>query len=330
MAKAGNPLLVALPRSDSVAGIYAISCGLFLFSIQDAIIKTFSDRYSILQIVFTRSVTALLIILTVVLATSSRKSLALHNPWPILVKGSCAFLSYLFYYLALTGLPLADAATITFSAPIMVTALSAILFREQVGWRRWFAVLIGFVAILMVVGPKGHFNNSSVVLALLAALTYAISTIITRYIDQRDSALTTAFYAMLTFLFWSIVCSLAVQLMFEESADSSRAWAFLVRDWSNPSHLDQWLLVVIGFIAAGGFYFLVKAYMVAEFSVVAPFEYFYILWGALFGFILWREIPSVMTLAGIVLLVSSNLYILRRELLLRARNAYRRPKIPHR
>lgn len=313
-----------------MSGIYLLTGGLFLFSIQDAIIKSFSDEYSILQIVFTRSITALLIIFTVMLATGNESALRIHKPWPILLKGSCAFISYLCYYMALTGLPLADAATITFSAPIMVTAMSAILFREQVGWRRWGAVLIGFLAITMVVGPKGHFGNAAVLLALGAALTYAVSTLVTRYIDPRDTALSAAFYSMLAFLVLSTVFSLSVMLLLDVKTGGSGPWAFFVREWKNPSELDQWLLVLLGFISSAGFYCLVKAYMVSEFSAVAPFEYFYILWGAMFGFMIWGEVPSMMTLAGIVLLVTSNVYILRRELKLRARNAFRKPKIPHR
>ena len=316
--------------TDSVAGIYLLSGGLFLFSIQDAIIKSFSDDYSLLQIVFTRSVTALIMIYTVMLVTVSPPAFRIHKPWPILVKGSCAFLSYLCYYMALTGLPLADAATITFSAPIMVTAMSALLFKEQVGWRRWGAVLVGFFAIVLVVGPKGYFNNASVLLALGAALAYAVSTVVTRYIDSRDTAATAAFYSMATFLFWSIVCSLAVFVFWREGVGGTGPLAFLLRDWKTPSEIDQWLLVLLGLIATGGFYCLVKAYMVAEFSAVAPFEYLYILWGAMFGLILWGEIPSATTMTGILLLVTSNLFILRREMALRARNAFRRPRIPHR
>lgn len=70
--------------------------------------------------------------------------------------------------------------------------------------------------------------------------------------------------------------------------------------------------------------------MVAEFSAVAPFEYLYILWGAVFGFFIWQEIPSATTIVGVLLLVSSNMYILHRELVLRKRSAYRKPKVPHR
>lgn len=322
--------MARLAPSDSVAGIYSVCVGLFLFSIQDVIIKSFSDQYSVLQIVFTRSITALLIMLTVMLATRNGTAFRVHNLWPIIFKGSCAFLSYLCYYMAITGLPLADAATITFSAPIMVTALSALMFKEKVGWRRWSAVLLGFVAITLVVGPKGHFNNLSVVLALSAAFTYAISTISTRYIDARDSAVTAAFYSMSTFLFWSIAVSVIVLVYFEGREEGPVQIAFLLRRWTNPSELDQWMMVLLGFIAAGGFYLLVKAYMLGEFSAIAPFEYLYIFWGALFGFLIWRELPSMTTLCGIALLIGSNLYILRREMKLRARTAFRKPKIPHR
>ena len=319
-----------VPGTDSVTGIYLLSCGLFLFSIQDVIIKSFSDDYSILQIVFTRSVTAMTMIFAVMLVTVKPPAFRIHKPWPILLKGSCGFLSYLCYYMALTGLPLADAATITFTAPIMVTAMSVLLFRERVGWRRWVAVLVGFFAITLVVGPKGHINNAAVLLALGAAFAYAISTIVTRYIDSRDTAATAALYSMLSFLFWSIVCSLVVFIFWHEEVAGVGPQAFLLRDWKTPGQVDQWLLVLLGMITTVGFYCLVKAYMVSEFSAVAPFEYLYILWGTMFGFLLWREIPSLATMAGIGLLVASNLYILRREMALRARNAFRRPRIPHR
>lgn len=304
--------------------------GLFLFAIQDAIIKSFSGEYSVLQIVFTRSVTAIIIMLVLILFTTGRRTFKIHNPWPIIFKGCCGFFSYILYYMAITGLPLADAATITFTAPILVTALSAILFRESVGWRRWCAVLLGFVAITIVVGPKGHFNNLAVVLALGAAFTYAISTISTRYIDARDTAVTAAFYSMATFLVLSVVVSAVVLVLFEGREDGPAAIAFLFRRWHHPGEVDQWLMVLLGFIASAGFYLLVKAYMVAEFSAVAPFEYLYILWGAVFGFFIWQEIPSATTIVGVLLLVSSNMYILHRELVLRKRSAYRKPKVPHR
>ncbi|MBX2869308.1 MAG: DMT family transporter [Acidiferrobacterales bacterium] len=317
-------------RTNSVAGIYSVSLGLFLFAIQDVIIRYLSDTHSVLQIVFTRSVSALLILLTVILFLGGKNTLKVHRLWPLFVKGSLGFFSYLLYYMAITGLPLADAATITFIAPILVTAMSAILFAEQVGWRRWCAVLLGFVAMTLVVGPKGHFGNLEVVFALGAAFTYAISTISTRYIDSRDSALTAAFYSILAFLFWSMVCSVVVLLFFQSNQEARPSVAFLLREWHHPSHLDQWLMVLLGFVASSGFYLLVRAYMVAEFSAVAPFEYLYIVWGATFGFLIWNEIPSWTTIAGVTLLVSSNLYILKREVVLKKRNAFRRPKIPHR
>ena len=326
---AQNPGKRVAPE-DSIAGIYAVTVGLFLFSIQDAIIKSFSGTYSVLQIVFTRSVMAVVLMLVVILVVAEKSALKTYKPWPIIFKGACGFFSYILYYMAIAGLPLADAATITFTAPIIVTALSAIFLKENVGWRRWCAVLLGFIAISLVVGPKGHFNNLYVVLALAAAFTYAVSTISTRYIDARDSAITAAFYSMTTFLVLSIVFSVVVLKFFESDENGPAATAFLLRRWQQPNELDQWLMISLGFIASGGFYMLVKAYMVGEFSAIAPFEYLYILWGAIIGFIIWQEIPSPTTLAGIALLVCSNLYVLRRELAIKKRNAFRRPRIPHR
>ena len=117
--------------TDSVAGIYTVSLGLFLFAIQDVIIKSFSDKYSVLQIVFTRSITAMLIMIMVILVTASPSAFRAHKVWPLLFKGTCAFMSYVCYYMAIADLPLAEAATITFSAPIMATPLTYVRFSRR-------------------------------------------------------------------------------------------------------------------------------------------------------------------------------------------------------
>ena len=314
----------------TLTGILLLTGGLFLFSIQDVVIKTFSDRYAVMQIVFIRSVVAVTLLMAVLLLIGSSHKLRLHKPWPIIIKGSCGFLSYTTYYLAMAALPIADVATITFSAPIMVTAISAFILKEQVGPRRWFAVLVGFIAVILVVGPKGHFHNPAIVLALLAAFTYAISTITTRFIDPRDEAITAAFYSLLVFLVWSVIAVLVIEVFGPESASADVSLQFLLRDWELPVALDFALIMLLGVIAIFGFYCLTKAYMVAEFSAVAPFEYTYIVWGVLFGFIFWHELPTPATFVGIGLLVASNVYIIHRERIRNHRLAIRRPRTPRR
>ena len=319
------------PREHgAMSGILLLTVGLFLFSIQDVIIKTFSDRYAVMQIVLIRSIVAVSLLLGLLLVLGKPQKLRLHSPWPIFIKGGCGFLSYTTYYLAMAALPIAEVATITFSAPIMVTAISAFLLKEQVGFRRWSAVLVGFVAVVLVVGPKGHFNNPAVVLALMAAFTYAISTITTRFIDPRDEAITAAFYSLLTFLVMGIIAVVCIELFAPPPASANVSLQFLLRDWVWPTTLDFSLLILLGGIAICGFYCLTRAYMVAEFSAVAPFEYTYIVWGVLFGYLCWRELPTAATALGIGLLVTSNLYIIHRERVKNRRSAVRRPRTPRR
>ena len=190
---------------ESIKGITFVSLGLFLFSIQDVIIRLFSDKYPVLQIGFYRSITGICIMFVILVVMYPPESRKLHLAWPVMVKGFCAFLSYTSYYLAIAVLPLADVATITFSQPIMVTAASALIFRDRVGIRRWIGVMLGFFAIVLVVGPKGHFNNLAVVLALFAAFTYAVSTIMTRYMHPKDEATIAAYYTVLIYLIGTIV-----------------------------------------------------------------------------------------------------------------------------
>ena len=288
--------------SNATGGATLLSFGLFLFAIQDVIIKWLSDGYAVLQIVFIRSIVAMLILIVVLRWFYQPDRRRLKRFWPIGVKASAAFLSYTSYYMAMSQLPIADVAAIAFSAPIMVTALSVVLFREQVGIRRWLAVLTGFVAVVIVVGPKGHFGNIAVVLAFAAAFTYAISTITTRYMHPEDDALTAAFYSISVFLVWSIVASLLLLLLDLDYDTAPGAVQFLVRDWSMPGPAHLAMLMSLGLIAIGGFYSLIRAYMISEFSAVAPFEYTYILWGVLFGYLVWGDIPTPQTFTGIALL----------------------------
>ncbi len=120
--------------------ILAIVSGLFLFSLQDVVIKHFSGDYSLLQIVVVRGLVAILIIAVVVACLLGKDGFFVRNPRLILSKGLLAFFSYLSYYMAVASMPLADVVAITFTAPIFVTVLSALLLGEAVGMRRWLAV----------------------------------------------------------------------------------------------------------------------------------------------------------------------------------------------
>ena len=302
------------PTDRPVAGISLCVFGLFLFSLQDVIIKSFSDTYSVLQIVFTRGLVAMVPILIAVVVTSGWRGTVAYKPRLLLLKGSLGFFSYLTYYMAIAALPLAEVVIIVFSAPIFVTVLSAMLLKEPVGVTHWSAVLVGFLAIVIVVGPSGDFGHLATLLALLAAFTYACSILITRFIGPNDRPWTITLYSMLAFLIGSSIAGVLVFSFGSALVTDNPSLQFLLRPWVVPKLEDCLLMVFLGVNAAVGFYCLIKAYWVSPASTVAPFEYTYIIWAVLFGYLIWSEIPRATTFFGVVLLITSSFYIFRREL----------------
>ena len=218
------------------------------------------------------------------------------------------------YDLALAAMPLADVVTIVFMAPILVTVLSAIFLRERVGLRSWAAVLVGFVGITIVVGPSGRIGQLATLLAVLSALCYACSTFITRFIGPDDRPWTITLYSMIAFTIGSIFAGVLVSRLGSTVVTDDASLQFLLRPWVVPDPMDGLLMVFLGVNAAAGFYLLINAYWSAPASVVAPFEYTYIIWAVFFGYLVWSEIPEPTTIIGVVLLIASSACIFRFQL----------------
>ena len=294
-------------------GILALVTGLFVFSMQDVIIKLFSNEYSILQIVIVRSVIALTLIGIIVAIRLGRSGFRVYQPFKIFLKGTLGFLSYLAYYLSIASLPLIDAVTITFTAPIMVVVFSSVLIGEPVGLRRWLATLVGFGGVLIAVGFEGRLANIAIALAFLAALTYSLNSVMARYISSEDSPWTVTFYFTLAHSAGGFITYLIVLATVSGQVVEHPSFAFLLRDWVRPDPTDLAIMASLGVIATIGFFCLNKAYLSARAATVAPFEYSYIIWAALFGYLIWGEIPALMTIIGLGILIGSNIFALRTE-----------------
>ena len=303
----------AISTLDAANGAIILVFGLFLFSIQDIIIKHFSSHYSVLQIVFVRGLIALGLFALFFRFTRETIPLQSKRPKLMLARGLLGFSSYTSYYLAVAAMPLAEVVSITFTMPLFVTAMSALILREKVGIRRWSAVVIGFIGVVVILSPTGDFNSLAVVFAFMAAITYASQTILTRFLGDHDHPLTIAFNAILIFTIASGFFSLALLGGILSVTSEHPSLAFFGREWVMPTDTDFVLMLVVGGIAAVGFYCLSKAYCSAEASAIAPFEFSYILWAVVFGYLFWNEMPGPTTVIGIGILISSSLYIWYRE-----------------
>lgn len=296
-------------------GIACVLGALSVFAAQDVIVKLLSGDYAVFQIVFIRSIVAIVLLGTALHAASGMRGFRTRHPGLLILRASLMFSSYMCYYLAIASLPLADAVSITFSAPLFLTALSVPLLGERVGMHRWLAVLTGFAGVLVMFRPTSGALDMAALLALAAALAYALSSIVTRYIGTRESGLGMAFYAQLVFAVGAIGGSTAIGML-NLSAGSHPSYQFLIRDWAMPTTSDFTFMVATGFIAAIGHTLLAQAFRLAPASTIAPFDYAYFIWAVLFGYLFWGEIPSVAILAGAGIVVASGLYIVRREFVL--------------
>jgi drug/metabolite transporter (DMT)-like permease len=204
---------------------------------------------------------------------------------------------------ALQHLPLTEATAFTFAAPLFMTALSALMLGEFVGWHRWGAVVVGFIGVLIMVRPEpGHMNLVGVAFAITAALGSALAMVQIRQIAVTEKGPTIVFYFTL--------------------AGTLVGLAGSVFHWVTPDPLTLAVLIAGGVVGGIGQLFLTEAIRVAPVGVVAPFDYSQLIWAAILGFLIWGELPHAMTLAGALVVAASGIYILHRELL-----RFRRPGV---
>ncbi len=287
--------------------------GLFLFSIQDIIIKFFSDQYSVLQIVFIRGIVSMVVIALAIKLLWPSVAFISSRPGTAIARGLLGFTSYLAYYLAVAAMPLAEVVAIVFTMPLFVTAMSALVLGEKVGIRRWSAVFVGFLGVLIILSPSGEFNALAIALAFTASITYAAQTTITRFLSWHDWPLTLAFNSILVFTCASGLLSLLLLGSVITVTSEHASMAFFSREWVMPEIPHLALMIFLGINGAAGFYCLSKAYCSSEASAIAPFEYTYIIWAIVFGYLFWNEVPGPTTIIGVIILVSSSLYIWYRE-----------------
>lgn len=286
--------------------------GMLIFSLQDIAVKWMGGDYPVLEIVTFRSLVALPLTLLFFRYEGGRGLPTTPQPKLEYVRGVFFFLSYTTHFMGLAALPLADVAAIKYSAPLMITLLSVMLLGELVGPRRWLALLVGFLGVLLIVRPGMASFNLGSLFILLSVFFYALATILTRKLQTTDSSATMAYYSSLVYLMATII--LAPLLIFiGDFPDAHPSIAFLFRSWSAPSLLDWLIMSGLGLVWAGGMYFLARAYSVAQASDVAPFEYVALPINIMWGFVLWHEVPTWLTLAGASLTLGSGLYILYRQ-----------------
>ncbi len=263
-------------------------------SLMDAGLKILAPHYSPLQVASLRGLSALPFVIVWVgfrggYGQLLRVRFALH-----FARGALGIMMLVAFAFALRHLPLAEAYSIFFVAPLLITALAVLILKERVDWTRWLAILVGFSGVLIVLRPTGAGALTIPGLAVLAtALGYALSAITVRVLGRTDTTESMMFWLMLL---------VAVG-----------AGLLALPDW-RPIQSAHWL-VIAGIAVSGslGQFAITEAFRVGESSFIAPFEYTALAWGVGLDWFIWKTIPAPVTIAGALVVIASGLYLVRRE-----------------
>ena len=209
-------------------------------------------------------------------------------------------------------LPLVTATALFFVTPFLITIFAKFFLKEQIGPRRWSAVILGFVGVYVILNPDFTNFNYMTLTPILCALCYSLSMIIIKLTSEKDTVYTQTF----TFYFGAIIFSIIIYFATGDGQYNTidhPASQYVFREWFSNLETSLLLMIATGFTASIAFLFIFTAYRIASPAVVSPFEYSILIWSSLSGWYFFNEIPDVKTIIGILLIVCGGIYIFIRE-----------------
>ena len=293
-------------------GVFLIIIGMTIFSIHDSFIKVLSTDVSLIQIQFVRSSIAVLTILIYLKLTKQPFVFRTGYPFLTLVRGLLSFFGYSAFYLAQSKMPIANISVLFLTSPFFITIISIYFFDSRVGWRRWLAMVIGFCGVIFICSPEGGQLNLYYVIPVLVAVAYALSVILAKKTADKDTLYQTIVFQHL--IAGSIAAVLG--LTFGDGRFDNEKYSeieFVVRAWSLGDPSIMLSLIGLSVVGVGGFGFLLQAYRIADPAVVSPYEYTFLIWMVLWGYLIWGDIPSVIEATGMLLIVGAGVYMFYRE-----------------
>ena len=279
--------------NKNLLGIGFLLLAMLIGSLQSVAVKWIGGNYSVLEIVTFRSLVALPITLLFYRLEGGKGLPTTSQPKLQYVRGVFLFLSYTTFMIGLAALPLASVEAIRFSGPLMITILSVFMLSEKVELQRWLALIVGFAGILLIVQPGSTNFNEGSLFVLISVLFYALTVIFTRKMNATDSSATMAYFSSWVYLVAAFIFS-PLAAAVGEIPNAHPSVAFLFHTWTMPTLLDLFIMSGLGLVWALWAYFMTRAYSTTQASVIAPFEYASLPISIMWGFLFWREVPTVM------------------------------------
>ncbi|MBL0944743.1 MAG: DMT family transporter [Hydrogenophaga sp.] len=284
--------------NSNLRSIVAMLIAVGFFALMDAVLKTLSARYPVLQIAALRGLTALPLVLAYI-AWRGAWHTVLRIRWPLhLLRGLLGIVMLSLFTLGVRTLPLSAAYTLFFIAPLLITALSVPVLKERVPAAHWWAIGAGFIGVLIALRPSGADLQAGLATAgglavLGAALCYAVAAVTGRLASRTDSSEALILTMML--------------------AMSLGAGALALPQWVPIARADLPLLIALAVTGFCGQLAITEAFRHGQASIVAPFEYSALAWGLGLDWLIWHTLPSPHTWLGAAIVIGSGLYLIRRE-----------------
>jgi drug/metabolite transporter (DMT)-like permease len=281
-------------RPNPLMGIALMISAMMLLPYLDVTAKYLGQQgIPVLQVVWARLFFGTLLTLPIALLQGGKSALVPTMPVIQAARAILLLLSTAFFFVGLSHLPVADTLSIFFVQPLILTALSPVMLGEKVGWRRWVAVIVGFIGVLIIIRPGFKEFNIGVLAALASGLCMAIYLILTRLISGSAPAMVTTYQ---TNMIGAVLLTITAPLYWE---------AVSVHQWS--------LMALLGLIAVAGHYCIVRAYDFAEASLLAPLAYTEMIMAVVGGWYFFGDFPDRWTFTGVAILIACAISISWRE-----------------
>jgi len=278
--------------SNNFRGVLWLSAGTFFLATVDVFIKTVGLKFHPIEIIFFRYATGLLV-LTPVFVHMGWENLRTTKFGLHCTRMVFAFTSNFLLIISVIYLSLADATAYMFSKPLFTTLVAVILLGEVVKTHRWIATAVGFGGVLIILRPGFASTDLTAILAILSALTFAITNVLNRMLSKTEPTNRIMFYYHL----FGVALFLGPAI-----------WV-----WQMPIGKEWFLLTSLGVLSTAALFCFLRAFAVGEASAVGPAENMRLVYAALFGFFLFSEIPSIWTILGATIIIASTYYISRQN-----------------
>jgi len=299
-------------KNNNPKGIILILIAMLIFAVQDSIMKYIYNSVSLYEIYIIRTLVSFCIILVFLKLLKKPIIFKTHYPFLTFLRIILFFFGFSSFYVSLTIMPLATATALFFVTPFLITIFAKFILKDQIGPRRWLAVIIGFIGVYIILNPNfDNFDYLSLT-PILCAFCYSLSMIIIKKTSEKDDV----YSQMFQFYIGAIIISTIFYFFIGDgqyNTIDNPAAKFIFREWFSNLEFSLIYMIILGFTAAVAFLLVFSAYRIASPAVVSPFEYSILIWSSLSGWFFFDEIPALNTIFGMFLIVFGGIYIFIRE-----------------